>query len=87
MLFTGMPTMPDEIDRAQAREEEIRADAIRAQLRRTLPAGDSASECAMCGEPIPEARRAALPGVQTCIDCQREVERLGLCVKPMESEG
>ncbi|WP_226444236.1 TraR/DksA C4-type zinc finger protein [Quatrionicoccus australiensis] len=32
----------------------------------------------MCGEPIPQARREAQPGTQTCIECQRDIERLGL---------
>lgn len=31
--------------------------------------------CAVCDEPIPAARLAALPGVETCIDCQIELER------------
>lgn len=70
--------MTDDIDRAQAREEEMRGDALAEQARRAHPrTGDSASECA-CGEPIPEARRRAVPGVQTCIECQREAERRGL---------
>jgi phage/conjugal plasmid C-4 type zinc finger TraR family protein len=33
--------------------------------------GGSLAECAECGEPIPEARQAALPGVKLCIDCQQ----------------
>ena len=37
---------------------------------RSGPVGESAVDCAECGEPIPEARRAALPGVKLCIDCQ-----------------
>jgi phage/conjugal plasmid C-4 type zinc finger TraR family protein len=32
--------------------------------------GDSFADCAECGEPIPEARRRARPGVKLCIDCQ-----------------
>ena len=28
--------------------------------------------CAECEEPIPEARRKALPGVKLCIECVRE---------------
>jgi len=28
--------------------------------------------CAECEEPIPEARRIALPGVKLCIDCVAE---------------
>jgi len=40
-----------------------------------MPAGDSAEECEDCGEPIPEKRRAALPGVQTCVACQSERDK------------
>ena len=36
------------------------------------PAGESLTHCAECEEPIPEARRTALPGVKLCIDCVRE---------------
>lgn len=45
------------------------SDAVSA-ARSRLPKGESATECDECGEPIPEKRRAALPGVRTCIDCQ-----------------
>ena len=38
--------------------------------RARLPQGESSLECLECGEPIPEPRRQALPGVKTCIDCQ-----------------
>lgn len=40
--------------------------------RARMPSGESAVHCAKCGEPIPERRRAALPGVRTCIACQSE---------------
>ncbi|WP_039918739.1 TraR/DksA family transcriptional regulator [Cellvibrio mixtus] len=30
----------------------------------------SATDCGECGDPIPEARRLALPGVSTCVHCQ-----------------
>lgn len=36
------------------------------------PAGDSLTHCAECEEEIPQARRAAIPGVKLCIDCQQE---------------
>ena len=36
------------------------------------PVGESLTHCAECEEPIPEARRVALPGVKLCIDCQQE---------------
>jgi phage/conjugal plasmid C-4 type zinc finger TraR family protein len=40
--------------------------------RARLPAGESMTHCEECGEPIPDKRRAALPGVRTCIPCQSE---------------
>jgi len=44
-----------------------------ARLRaRPVPAGESLTRCAECDEPIPEARRRAVPGVKLCIDCQQE---------------
>ncbi|MGR3758560.1 DksA/TraR family C4-type zinc finger protein [Roseobacteraceae bacterium NS-SX3] len=42
---------------------------LRAQKK---PVGESLTHCAECEEPIPEARRKALPGVKLCIDCQQE---------------
>ncbi|MEC7763852.1 MAG: DksA/TraR family C4-type zinc finger protein [Pseudomonadota bacterium] len=39
---------------------------------RRAPVGESLAECAECGEPIPEARRKALPGVKICIECQQD---------------
>lgn len=72
--------MTDVFDRAQAREEEMRQDALADQARRAQPlAGDSAIDCAMCGEKIPDGRRQALPGVQTCLECQEDIERIGYC--------
>lgn len=71
--------MTDIYDRATEREEEDRADALAAQERRAGLAGktidDSATHCRVCDGPIPEARRLALPGVQTCVDCQEELEQ------------
>lgn len=49
------------------------AEAIaRARLRaaRVQSAMTSAEFCAECDEPIPEARRQAIPGVQLCVACQ-----------------
>lgn len=34
----------------------------------------SAEHCAECGEDIPAPRRAAVPGCQTCADCQGVIE-------------
>ena len=44
----------------------------RSELARISAGGDSLTHCAECDEPIPEARRAALPGVTLCRDCQTE---------------
>ncbi|MCP3971097.1 MAG: DksA/TraR family C4-type zinc finger protein [Rhodobacteraceae bacterium] len=55
--------------------EQIEAsvsDELARMKARARPKGDSLAECAECGEGIPEARRAALPGVKLCIDCQQE---------------
>lgn len=50
------------------------ADAV-ALARSRLPTGESLRECEECGEAIPEPRRAAVPGVRLCIDCQAELEK------------
>lgn len=68
--------MPDLFDRASEREEEMRADALAAQARYGALPTTSAECCMECGGPIPIARQNALPGVQTCIDCQVELERI-----------
>ncbi|QZD86782.1 DksA/TraR family C4-type zinc finger protein [Qipengyuania psychrotolerans] len=45
------------------------SDAVSA-ARSRMPRGESAEYCDECGEPIPERRREALPGVRTCVSCQ-----------------
>lgn len=47
-------------------------DELQRMAARKSPQGDSLAECAECGEPIPESRRKALPGVKICIDCAQE---------------
>ncbi len=54
----------DQIDASV--EDEVRR--ARAQLGR----GASLRECEECGEPIPEARRKAVPGVRLCVSCRQE---------------
>lgn len=50
------------------------ADAVkRAQAR--LQRGPARTHCEECEAPIPEARRAAVPGVRLCIRCQQEADR------------
>jgi phage/conjugal plasmid C-4 type zinc finger TraR family protein len=49
-------------------DDTVRDAVLHARAR--LPKGDGATHCRECDEPIPEARRRALPGVVTCIACQ-----------------
>lgn len=65
--------MADDLDRAQAINEVLQADALR-DWRRRQHHGPSRTECEECGEPIPEKRRLAVPGCRLCIDCQRALE-------------
>lgn len=73
--------MTELVERAQAREQELRDDALRDQARRADLAGktlaDSALVCCMCGEPIPEGRRMAQLGVKTCVECKTLSEQTG----------
>lgn len=57
--------------------DQIR-DSIEDEVRRAranLPSGPGLARCEECGDPIPEARRKALPGVRRCIACQEEADR------------
>jgi len=45
------------------------------RARAHLPAGEGETNCIECGEEIPQARRKALPGVRTCIECQSARDR------------
>ena len=79
----GGPALTDDIDRAQEREAQMLADALRDQARRSGLAGktsaDSAEFCQArgCGEEIPDARRQKVPGVQFCVACQARREKRG----------
>ena len=48
-------------------------DAVKL-ARSRLPEGESATHCEHCDEPIPEARRHAIPGVRLCVRCQAKLE-------------
>lgn len=63
--------------REGAVQEQIDAtvqDAVK-RAKEQLPQGPSALHCVECAEAIPEARRAALPGVQLCIVCQEAADK------------
>ena len=69
--------MTDLYDRAAEIEQFHRETAIRKQAEKNNPAAVSAYECEECGEPIPEARRAAVIGCRCCTECQQEIEKYG----------
>ncbi|MDH5455733.1 MAG: DksA/TraR family C4-type zinc finger protein [Gammaproteobacteria bacterium] len=48
-------------------------DAVK-HARAQLPRGESRKNCEECDAPIPEARRAAVPGVRLCVKCQSEID-------------
>ncbi|HLL18776.1 MAG TPA: DksA/TraR family C4-type zinc finger protein [Rubrivivax sp.] len=54
-------------------QEQIDAtveDAIK-RARSRLGHGPSLAACEECNAPIPQARRAAVPGVRLCVECQQ----------------
>jgi len=64
--------------REGAVQEQIDAtvkDAV-ARVQSQLPCGPGLERCAECDAPIPEARRAALPGVRLCVTCQAHADQL-----------
>ena len=52
-----------------------------------LPKGPSLSHCAECGNEIPEARRAAVPGVRFCLPCQAAHDREQLAISGYNRRG
>ena len=48
-------------------------DAVQ-RARASMPIGESKAHCTECEEPIPDARRKAIPGVCLCVTCQAELE-------------
>lgn len=49
-------------------------DAVK-HARDQLPQGESLKDCEECGNPIPAARRDAVPGVRLCVGCQEELDK------------
>ena len=62
----------DIADQAQAEIDRMNIRVLRTSSKKATLV--SAEFCAECGEPIPEARRLAVPGCRLCIDCQTERE-------------
>jgi phage/conjugal plasmid C-4 type zinc finger TraR family protein len=67
--------MPDIFDQAsdlESREREAAISVAAGRSHWTGPPPDVVCGihcCAECGEPIPVARLAAIPGVGLCVDC------------------
>lgn len=65
--------MPSEIiDQANELVEQNINHAI--QAHRINRNAVSAEYCEECGEDIPEPRRVAVPGCQTCVSCANDIE-------------
>ncbi|EGC1287782.1 hypothetical protein H8526_001780 [Salmonella enterica] len=62
----------DTDDAMAQRETLLHTDLQIAAIRQALKTGGPVSRrhCVDCGEETPEKRRASLPGVRRCADCQ-----------------
>lgn len=69
----------DQID-ASVEDAVIRA-------RRAMGQGQGLSHCEECGEPIPEPRRLAVPGVRRCVRCQGQAESRDVDSGPVNRRG
>ena len=77
MIVIGTETY-DEIEFAGKIIDEAVNDRLafqRAQLPKGKTVDDSLEECDDCGNEIPDGRRAALPGVRLCVECQSYNEK------------
>ena len=77
--WTGDSAVSDQI-RDSVEDEVLR-------IRAAMPKGESAFFCEECGEPIPERRRNALPGIRLCIACQEEADRQYRMIAPYNRKG
>jgi phage/conjugal plasmid C-4 type zinc finger TraR family protein len=66
--------MADPADIASDYAAALNERALSARVRYE---GESRGDCIECGAEIPPRRRAAIPGVQLCVDCQSEQEVKG----------
>ncbi|MCU8012502.1 TraR/DksA C4-type zinc finger protein [Shewanella sp. SM74] len=63
----------DLVTREQLRAEQRFEQHRKAQAAKPVP--QSATDCAECGNDIPEGRRQAIKGVQLCTECQSLSEK------------
>jgi RNA polymerase-binding transcription factor DksA len=62
---------------------DLAGDRIEIEMGRIMSAfhpatGESLSDCAECGNEIPQARQKAVKGCRLCIDCAAVAERKGV---------
>jgi phage/conjugal plasmid C-4 type zinc finger TraR family protein len=62
-------------DGAEQEQMESTLDDAVQRARSQLPRGESFEVCEECGDPIPEARRKAIPGVRLCVVCQGKLDK------------
>lgn len=62
----------DHIDTANDYAEKFTEEAL---AQRTRYTGKSADSCLDCGNPIPDERREAIAGCNTCFECASVRER------------
>lgn len=68
----------DVTDTATELEEAFREQALAARVvGRAHYTGPRITHCESCGGPIPAARSEILPGVELCVSCQEDIERMG----------
>jgi len=66
----------DQADIAADREAAYLGDRLAAQRLKAALDAPGTAECADCGDPIPKARRRALPSAIRCLNCQEYFERI-----------
>jgi len=57
------------------------------RARARLGQGESLTECAECGDRIPEARRRAVAGVRLCLVCQEEADSIAASTTSVDRRG
>ncbi|MFP4588064.1 MAG: TraR/DksA C4-type zinc finger protein [Desulfohalobiaceae bacterium] len=64
--------MADAADRAQVENAIWIKSNLDKYSQKLTPGIESALECQVCGQDIPQARREAVPGCRLCVRCQEE---------------
>ncbi|MDG9808591.1 TraR/DksA C4-type zinc finger protein [Pseudomonas juntendi] len=68
----------DVTDIATETEEAFREQALAARgAGRAHYTGPRITHCESCGDQIPTERSEILPGVELCVSCQEDIERMG----------